>query len=99
MIDEDATKREARISAIEFMIAEAFSALYRGLPPQAIHDRHDALCAGLAKRAVSGVDPALSDLYSAEAEDALRELTRLIETYIGAPRPKAAEKKRRKPQN
>jgi hypothetical protein len=40
MIDEAAIKREARLSAIEFMIGELCSAFYRDLPATAIHARH-----------------------------------------------------------
>ena len=87
MIDEAAIKREARLSAIESMIGELCSAFYRDLPATTIHARHDQLCAAIALRGATGVDPALSDLYSTEAEAALRELTNLIESYVGAPRP------------
>jgi hypothetical protein len=46
--DEAAIKREARLSAIEFMIGELCSAFYRDLPATAIHARHDQLCAAIA---------------------------------------------------
>jgi hypothetical protein len=54
MIDEAAIKREARLSAIEFMIGELCSAFYRDLPATAIHARHDQLCAAIALRGATG---------------------------------------------
>ena len=90
-IDERAVKLEARLAAIEFMICELFSAVYRQIPATAVHQRHDQLLEALRTRGVSDLDPALSDLLSAEAEIALRDLTRQIESYAQKPRPKAAK--------
>jgi hypothetical protein len=90
-IDERAVKLEARLAAIEFMICELFSAAYHRVPAEQVHLRHDQLLGELRKRGVRGLDPAMSDLFSAEAENALRDLTRQIESYVRKPRPKAAK--------
>jgi hypothetical protein len=91
MINEKALKLEARLSAIEFAICELFSAFYQNVPAKQIHERHDALLRMLQKRGVAGADPAVSDLLSAEAENALRELIGLIELHVQKPRPTAAK--------
>jgi hypothetical protein len=91
MIDEVAVKLEARLCAIEFAICELFSAFYSNLSAETIHKRHDSLLEAMRKRGVSGIEPVESDLLSAEAENALRELTTLIESYVQKPRAKAAK--------
>jgi hypothetical protein len=73
-IDERATKLEARLCAIEFAICELFSVFYLGVPARQIHKRHDALLKQFQRHAVSGVDPVVSDLLSAEAENAFRSI-------------------------
>jgi hypothetical protein len=93
MIDENAVKLEARLCAIEFAICELFSAFYSKLPAREIHKRHDQLLAAMRKRGVRGVDPAVSDLLSAEAETALHELLSDLETYVAKPRPGAVKRK------
>jgi hypothetical protein len=90
MIDEKTIKLEARLCAIEFAISELFSFVYADVPAKAIHDRHDDWIAWLKRRGVPGLDdPALSDLFSGEAETALRELLTQIEFHVRKPRPQA----------
>jgi hypothetical protein len=86
MIDERTVKLEARLSVIEVAIFELFSTFYNHLPAAQIHGRHDALLASMRRRAVHGADPAVSDLLTAEIEDALREFLADLEAYVGKPR-------------
>jgi hypothetical protein len=86
MLEEKEVKLQARLAAVEFLIIDILSVLYRNIPASKIHQRHDQLIAFLKQRGVPGVDPAVSDLLSGEVENALRELLDDLEAYIGAPR-------------
>lgn len=86
MVDEKTVKLEARLCVIEVAICELFSFFYQHIPAGEIHKRHDALIASMRRRAFDGIDPALSDLLTAETENALREFLTDLESYVGKPR-------------
>jgi hypothetical protein len=88
MNEEYAIELNARLSAIEFAICEIFSVVYLKVPARQIHARHDHWLELARQQGVPGLDPAQSDLLSGELENALHDLSRLIETHVRKPRPK-----------
>jgi hypothetical protein len=91
-MNEEATlKLEARLGAIEFALCEIFSVIYGKLPAPQIHARHDQWIELLrAQGGLKDLHPVESDMLSGELENALRDLSAMIESHVQKPRPKAA---------
>jgi hypothetical protein len=88
MHNEDEIKNQARLGAIEFALCELFAMIYQGGNATSgyVHGRHDHWIDIARSQGVAGVDHAQSDLLSGELENALRDLSRLIETHARFPR-------------
>ena len=86
MNEEEALKLSARLSAIEYALCELFSVVYQNLPAHMVHARHDHWVELAREQAVSGLDPVQSDLLAGELENALHDLSRLIESHVRKPR-------------
>ncbi len=79
-MDENAIKLEARLTAIELLLVNAFQISYRlaNASDQDVQASHDRILEILQTDSVTGLDPALSDLWSAELEVAVRRLLSLL---------------------
>ena len=66
--------------AIEHLLANAFRIIYdvAEVSDQEIANSHARLRSSLKTETIPGIDPALSDLWAAEIEDALSQLLSLI---------------------
>jgi hypothetical protein len=80
-MEEDFIKREARLAALETIVCQHLAVLYRMQPEFLDVVKQQALDAART-RAFPGLDPAYSDLVSAEFEAALRELYSAIEKHV-----------------
>jgi hypothetical protein len=86
MIDEKELKAQARLIAIEHMIANQQVMIYRlaGMTPAAIADTHEKALKMLREQTFPGGDPAQSDLWAAEIETAFASLLSEIEGLLKA---------------
>jgi hypothetical protein len=76
MIDEDAVELEARLIAIEHVVANLYGMVCRsvGATPQMIEATLSAFQERIRNETFEGVDPAQSDLLAAALEDAFGKL-------------------------
>jgi hypothetical protein len=73
-MNEKDIKNEARIMAHEHVVCQLSLLLYRLLPPGSASVMHQGTKASAQRLTFPGLDPALSDLFSAELELALDRL-------------------------
>lgn len=86
MIDEEAARLEARLLAMEYLIAEAFRMAYleMGAPPETIKQSHQNLRNRLLTMKMPPSDPAISDLAAWELQQAFgRMLLKIEESALG----------------
>ncbi|HEY6023051.1 MAG TPA: hypothetical protein VIV34_02600 [Pseudolabrys sp.] len=83
-MDRKAIKLEARLGAIEYMIAELFKKFYAmsETPLKDVRKDHNLLRKFLHKMSLPIPDPALSDLTAGELMDAFERLLEKIETAV-----------------
>lgn len=77
-------KAEMRLWALECIVCQLYAILYKTLPPGFSELTFKAVIDGARKNTFPGVDPALSDLYSAELEVALTRLVMMQREYMAA---------------
>jgi hypothetical protein len=87
-VTEDELKNEARLMAMEYMIANMYVLIHRAnrSTPQQIDASHQQARQMLGQLTIPGIDPAQSDLASAEIEAAVERLLGLIEEMSGTGR-------------
>ena len=83
-MDKKAFKLAARLSAIEYMIADLFTKIYaiNGTSYKDVTRDHDLLRKHLRKMSLPIPDPAMSDLTAGEMMDAFEKLMEKIEVAI-----------------
>ncbi len=83
-MDKKAFKLAARLSAIEYMIADLFKKFYavNGTPYKEVVKEHDVLRKHLRKMSLPIPDPAMSDLTAGEMMDAFEQLLEKIEIAV-----------------
>jgi hypothetical protein len=83
-MDKKAFKLAARLSAIEYMIADLFTKFYamNGTSYKEVARDHDLLRKHLRKMSLPIPDPAMSDLTAGEMMDAFEKLMEKIEVAI-----------------
>lgn len=83
-MDRKTFKLEARLGAIEYMIAELFKKVYAasGTPLKNVRKDHEVLRKYLRKMSLPIDDPALSDLTAGEMMDAFENLMEKIEIAV-----------------
>ena len=85
MTDERRTEREikllAEVTAHRFLLIELAKRLYlaTGITPEAARELHVQLLLMSEQVGISGIDPAMSDHFSAEIQSALASILRDIE--------------------
>jgi hypothetical protein len=79
-MDPKAIKLEARLSALEHMLAELFRMFYVsiGTTPEAVERTHQQLREVLQTLTVPGADPAAADLAAGELQEAYEHLLKVI---------------------
>jgi hypothetical protein len=85
---EKEIKLEARLTAIEYMVANALAMLHHafGSTPKQIIASHDQAKERLRTEAIPGLDPAQSDMFVAEIQTAVENILASIEEMTGANR-------------
>jgi hypothetical protein len=83
-MDKKAFKLAARLSAIEYMIADLFKKIYamNGTPYKEVAKDHELLRKHLRKMSLPIPDPAMSDLTAGEMMDAFEKLLEKIEIAV-----------------
>jgi hypothetical protein len=83
-MDKKAFKLAARLSAIEYMIADLFKKIYAmsGTPYKEVAKDHELLRKHLRKMSLPIPDPAMSDLTAGEMMDAFEKLLEKIEIAV-----------------
>jgi hypothetical protein len=83
-MDEKAIKLEARLGAIEYMLAELFKMVYliSGATPEMVESSHEKLREHLRTMAMPTTDPAISDLAAAEIQEAHEHLLKMIAAAV-----------------
>jgi hypothetical protein len=84
---EDQVKLDARLWAIELMLANAFKLIYRlsGTPPEAVLKAHAELRESLSRDSVPGLHAAESDMWVAEIQAAVEDILSKIEAVTDIP--------------
>lgn len=79
-LDENAIKAEARLLAIEHLLANLFRIVYEqaGMTDAGVEAINRMARLQLDKETFPGADPALADLWAAEIRDAVTKLLSLI---------------------
>jgi hypothetical protein len=82
---EQELKAEARLMAIEYMVTNAYVLLHRVFrsTPEMIRQTHEQARTMLQQMTIPGVDPAQSDLASAEIQAAVEKLIFVTEEMMG----------------
>jgi hypothetical protein len=82
---EQELKAEARLMAIEYMITNVYVLLHRVFrsTPEMIRQSHEGARSMLGQMTIPGLDPAQSDLASAEIQAAVEKLIVAIEEMSG----------------
>jgi hypothetical protein len=85
-MDETKIKAEARLAAIEYVLAHLYKVTYQaiGVTPEIRAESHRRLTERLATTAIPGVDAAQSDLASFELQLAAERLLGVIEEIAGS---------------
>jgi hypothetical protein len=85
---EQEMKLEARLLAIEYMLANAFRLMHRafGSTPQMVYDAHKKAREMLAMQTIPGIDLAESDLWTAEIQHNVERLLLDVEEMLGLAR-------------
>ena len=80
MIDEKVVKLEARLSAIEYFLCEAFRIVYTmsGATPHDIDESHQHFLKYLQTMPMPPCDPAISDAAAAEIQESHGRLLKMI---------------------
>ncbi len=88
---ESELKLEARLLAIEYMIANAYTLLHRLFqsPPEAILKTHEKAREMLRLQTIPGADPAQADQMLGEVQAAVEDILTSIEEMTGAAKKKA----------
>ena len=83
-MDKKAFKLAARLSAIEYMIADLFKKIYaiNGTSNKEVAKEHELLRKHLRKMSLPIPDPAMSDLTAGEMMDAFEKLMEKIEIAV-----------------
>jgi hypothetical protein len=82
-MNEKDIKNEARIMAHEHVVCQLSLLLYRLLPPGSASVMHQGTKASAQRLTFPGLDPALSDLFSARARARLRPIGGNAKSFIG----------------
>jgi len=85
MMDESQLKLEARLIALEYMIANAYVLLHRVFrsPPESILRTHETARQMLREQTFPGLDAAQSDLIAGEVQAAVEGMLSAIEEMVG----------------
>jgi hypothetical protein len=85
-MDEKTFVQEARLAAIEYMIAHLTASIYRinGVTPDQVHMLHGAMLEQIRNTGFPPLDPAGSDALSAEMETAVARMQRMTESLLAA---------------
>jgi transposase len=85
MMNEDQLKLEARLIAIEYMLANVYALLHRlfGTPPEAILKNHEKAREMLRVETIPGLDPVMADMMMAEVQAAVEDMLSSIEEMTG----------------
>ncbi|HZP70715.1 MAG TPA: hypothetical protein VFB29_12295 [Pseudolabrys sp.] len=83
-MDHKTLKLEARLGAIEYMIAELFKKTYamNGTPLKQVRKDHEQFRKHLRRMSLPIPDPAMSDLTAGELMDAFENLMEKIEIAV-----------------
>lgn len=83
-LSEPQVQLAARVVALEYMLGEAFGLIYTltGTPLAVVRKRHADILAASQSMPVATSDPAVSDLLSAELQQAYTALLRMIEDCV-----------------
>lgn len=83
-MDEKAIRLEVRISTIEYLLAELFRKFYlvSGISIEDVQKAHADLLGHIRSMKMPTYDPVISDLTSAELEEAYARLLNMIEVSI-----------------
>jgi hypothetical protein len=81
---EQEFRLEARLMAIEYMIANVYQVLYQlhGSSPQIVLETHRRARKMLRKQTIPGVDQAMSDLWTAELQRNVEGMLASIEEML-----------------
>ncbi|WP_027055704.1 hypothetical protein [Mesorhizobium erdmanii] len=87
-MNEDELKGEVRLYALEWMICQMASVLLRasGDPAGILAKTREQALAGARQKTFANVNPAVSDLLSAELESAVDRLLTMTQTLAGTDR-------------
>jgi hypothetical protein len=87
MTDQE-IKLEARLLALEYMLTNAYRLMHQafGSTPAMIFDTHRKARDMLSKQTIPGVDPVLSDLWTAEIQQNVERMLGEIEEMLGLAR-------------
>jgi hypothetical protein len=82
---EEELKLQARLAAIEYMVANLFHLLHRlgGSTPEQIQQTHEQVREVLRHATIRGVDPAQSDQFVGEVRAAVENILIQIEVMAG----------------
>ena len=85
---EQEMKLEARLLAIEYMVAHAYRLMHRmfGSTPEMVRDTHKKARDMLAMQTIPGIDPAQSDLWTEEIQHNVERMLLEIEEMLGLAR-------------
>jgi hypothetical protein len=83
---EQELKLEARLIAIEYMLANVYTLLHRIFrsPPAAILQTHEKAREMLRTQTIPGLDPVKADMMLGEVQTAVEEILTSIEEMTGA---------------
>jgi hypothetical protein len=83
-LDPEKLQLEARLQALEYLLAEAFKLLYlaTGVSHDAISASHEELREAMRTMAIPTSDPAAADLLAGEMQDATSRLLRMISSAV-----------------
>jgi hypothetical protein len=79
---EDIIKAEVRLFALETIVCQNLATTYQAMPREIFDAVKKQALEGARKQAFPGLDPAYSDLISAEFEAALARLYSMIQHHL-----------------
>jgi hypothetical protein len=85
MLTEDELKSECRLYAVEWVAALLFAAHFRQMGddgPAFLEQARQQALAGARQKTFAGLDPAMSDLLSAEIESAVDRLLGMAKAFL-----------------
>jgi hypothetical protein len=85
MTSEDSIQTEMRLFALESIVCQHFASLYLTMPRAIFDETQKQAIEGAKTQTFPGVDPAQSDLFSAEFQSALERLYGIIRSNLDKP--------------